>query len=158
MSEFIVRAATPADEVAVAAVNASAIETLRQVYRPNARAVAQKSAQAHTLTRLVAERAGRIVGAVDYRLESDRLHFLSLDVHADSRRQGVARFMIAELDRIGRQAGLERLTTYTVVQTGNVAIFERLGFRVASIEPSELFESDRFDAITEAFLERPIGK
>jgi ribosomal protein S18 acetylase RimI-like enzyme len=156
MAEVTIRQATPADAEEIAAVSASAVATLRQTYRPNQQALAKKQEIAETLTRLVAVLNGQVVGSVDYRLDSGRMHFLSLDVLADYRRQGVARQLLAELARIGRHAGATRLATYTVTQTGNPAIFERLGFRIISEERSELFESNRFDALTEAYLERPI--
>ncbi len=85
------------------------------------------------------------------------MHFLSLDVHSDSRRQGVARRLLAELDAIGKKSGAIKLSTYTVTQTGNVEIFRRLNFRVVSEEPTDLFESDQHAALTETYLEREIA-
>jgi ribosomal protein S18 acetylase RimI-like enzyme len=156
MVDVKVREATPADALELAAVRASAVATLRKTYRPNQKALAHKRAIAETLTCLVAVSNGRVIGAVEYRLAAGRVHFLSLDVHADDRRQGVATQLVAELARIGKDAGATRLSTYTVTQTGNPVLFERMGFRVISEEPSEFFESDRFDTLTEAYLERPI--
>ena len=157
MAAVQIREATPADAEEIAAVSASAVATLRRTYRPNQKALAQKQAIAETLTRLVAVFNGRVVGTVDYRLTSDRVHFLSLEVHSDYRRQGVATQLVEELTRIGRRTGATRLSTYTVTQTGNPAIFERMGFRVISEEPSDLFESDHFEVLTEAYLERFIS-
>jgi len=156
MLDVEIRQATPADADEIAVVCASAVATLREVYRPNQKALAHKQAIAETLTRLVAVSNGRVIGAVEYSLTADRVHFLSLDVHCDYRRRGVAKQLVAELARIGKRAGAARLSTYTVTQTGNPAIFARLGFRVISEEPSAFFESDRFDTLTEAYLERPI--
>ena len=153
MLNVTIREATSADAEAVAAVNASAVAKLRETYRPNQAALANKSAIADALTRLVAEHDGRVVGCVEYSLADDRLHFLSLGVQADVRRQGIARQLIDELARIGRRAGAQKLSTYTVTQTGNVAIFERMGFHVVSEEPSPYFESDRFENITETYFE-----
>lgn len=151
-----IRPAKPADAEEVAAVRASAVATLRQTYRPNQRALAHKQLIAETLTRLVAVLDGRVIGTVEYHLTSDRVHFLSLDVHSDCRRQGVATQLVAELARIGKAAGATVLSTYTVKETGNPAIFERMGFRVVSEEPSDFFESDRFGMLNETRLERPI--
>jgi ribosomal protein S18 acetylase RimI-like enzyme len=156
MLDVRVREATPADADELAVVKASARATLREIYRPNQKALAHKQAIAETLTCLVAVYDGRVVGAVQYQLTSDRVHFLSLDVLSDYRRQGVAKQLVAELARIGKSAGVTRLSTYTVTQTGNPAIFERMGFRVIYEEPSDFYESDHFDILTEAYLERPI--
>lgn len=158
-----IREALPADVEQIAAVSASATATLRETYRPNARALAHKKAITDSLKQLVAVVEGAVVGLVEYKfeaghkLEHGRVHFMSLDVHADFRQRGVATQLVNKLAEIGKQAGTKVLSTYTVTQTGNCAIFEKMGFRVINEEPSELFESDQFDTITETYLERPIG-
>ena len=156
MDEIVIREAKPADALELDEVSASAVATLRKTYRPNPRALANKQAIAETLTQLVAVADGRVVGSVQYSLKSDRVHFLSLEVHSDYRRRGIATRLVAELAEIGQRAGARTLSTYTVTQTGNCKIFERMGFRVISEEPSLFFESDRFDTVTEAYLERQI--
>jgi ribosomal protein S18 acetylase RimI-like enzyme len=156
MLEVEVREEMAADADDVAAVSASAIATLRETYRPNQKALANKQAIADSLTRLVAVHNGRVVGTVQYTLIDDRVHFLSLGVLAEFRRHGVTRRLIEELAKVGRLAGAAKLSTFTVTQTGNCEIFERLGFRVILEEPSDYFESDHFKTITEAYLERPI--
>jgi ribosomal protein S18 acetylase RimI-like enzyme len=151
-----VREETPADADEVAAVAASAIATLRETYRPTQKAISHKQAIASSLTRLVAVHNGRVIGAVQYSLIDDRLHFLSLGVLSNFRRRGVTRQLIDALNTIAQRAGAARLSAYTVAQTGNCEIFERLGFRVISEEPTDYYESDRFDTLTEAYLERLI--
>lgn len=153
----VIREAIASDADALDAVRASGRATLRETYRPNQQALANKQAISAEQTTLVAEADGRVVGAIEYSVKSDRVHFLSLDVLAEYRRQGVAAQLIEELARISRSAGMTKLSTYTVVQTGNCEIFQRLGFRIVSEEPSPYFESDRFAEITEAYLERPIA-
>jgi ribosomal protein S18 acetylase RimI-like enzyme len=157
MLDVHVREAARADDDGIAAVRASALATLRQMYRPNHIAVAHKQTIADTLIRLVAVFDGRVIGTVEYGVTTDGIHFLSLGVHSDYRGQGVAKQLVEELARIGKRAGATRLTTYAITQTGNLAIFERMGFRVISEEPSEFFESDRFETLTEAYMERPIN-
>jgi hypothetical protein len=49
-----------------------------------------------------------------------------------------------------------RLSLYTIVETGNVQIFERLGFRVVSTEPACGFEPVSAAEITEAYMEMAI--
>ncbi len=162
MLQVEIREAQSIDAEQIATVSASATATLRETYRPNARALAHKKTIADSLKQLVAVVEGAVVGTVQYKLEpgykleNGRVHFLSLDVHADFRQQGVATQLVDKLAEIGKQAGAKALSTYTVTQTGNCAIFEKMGFRVIYEEPSELFESDQFDTITETYLERPI--
>jgi ribosomal protein S18 acetylase RimI-like enzyme len=152
-----IRPPRPEDAAGIERVRASAIATLRKTYRPTQKAISAKQTLSAELTQLVALCEDRVVGKVEYRIEGDRLHFLSLDVHSDSRRQGVARRLLAELDAIGKKSGAIKLSTYTVTQTGNVEIFRRLNFRAVSEEPTDLFESDQHAALTETYLEREIA-
>jgi ribosomal protein S18 acetylase RimI-like enzyme len=155
--KLTIRRAEAHDADGIERVKASAIATLRKTYRPTQKAVSAKQTLSAELIQLVALCDDRVVGKVEYRIEGNRVHFLSLDVHSDSRRQGVARRLLAELDVIGKKQGATRLSTYTVTQTGNVEIFRRLGFRVVSEEPTDLFESDQHSALTESYLEREIS-
>ena len=154
--DLTIRQPRPEDAAGIERVKASALATLRKTYRPTQKAISAKETLSADLTQLVAVCDDRVVGKVEYRIEGDRVHFLSLDVHLDSRRQGVARRLLAELDAIGKKSGDTKLSTYTVTQTGNVEIFRRLGFRVVSEEPTDLFESDQHAALTESSLERDI--
>ena len=157
MSNITVREATPQDTIGLAEVSASARETLRQTYRPTAKALANKKRVGPTFTQLVAVQDDRVVGSVQYSIDADRVHFLSLDVLAACRRRGIARRLIEELTRIGKRAGAAKLSTYTVTQTGNVAIFERLDFQVVFEVATDFFESVQHAVLTEAYLERPIA-
>src|SRR4029077_1874740 len=87
--------------------------------------------------RLIACRGERIIATVRYQRQDDRLHLMGLGVHPDFRRQGVARRLIRELTAIARRTGVRALSLYTVTQTGNPAIFQRLGFRIVSEAPDE---------------------
>lgn len=156
LAEIIIRNELPTDVDDLAQVNQSALATLRQTYRPNQKAIAKRQETSKSLNRLVAVLNNRVVGSVEYRLNSDRLHLMSLEVHSDFRRKGVARQLVEALFQIGKSLGARRLTAYTVTQTGNPLIFARMGFRVISEEPSEYFESERFETLTETLLECPI--
>ena len=158
MSNITVREATEEDAIGLAEVTACAREALRQTYRPTAKALASKKCVGPELTQLVAVQDSRVVGGVQYSIKADRVHLLSLDVLAACRRQGIARRLIEELTRIGKRAGAAKLSTYTVTQTGNVAIFVRLGFHVVLEEATDFFESDQYAVLTEAYLERPITR
>jgi ribosomal protein S18 acetylase RimI-like enzyme len=118
-----VRDAQPGDEPAIARVTESAIATLRAVYRPSAAAIARRGAS--SARRLVAiDGDDALVGT----LEHDAGHVVGLFVHGEHRRHGVARELLAA---IGGRASL-----YTIRETGNVTIFERLGFRVVRERPA----------------------
>ena len=48
------------------------------------------------------------------------------------------------------------MALHTVRETGNVAIFERLGFVVESEKPTALFESDTFAELSEVVMVKEI--
>ncbi|HTL32777.1 MAG TPA: GNAT family N-acetyltransferase [Kofleriaceae bacterium] len=121
---LLIRPAVAADEPGIAAVAESALAVLRRIYRPTPAAIARKHEQ-RKLPRLVAVAGTEIVGTVEYALAEDRLHLMSLFVLASHRRQGVARALVDELAKL---AGTRPLSLNTVRETGNVAVFERLGF------------------------------
>jgi len=154
--EFVVRPATSSDRSELDKVSTSAIATLRKTYRPTRHAVAQRRSSEQELKQLVATHDERVVGSVEYRLDKDRLHFLSLFVHHEYRRQGVARCLVEQLVVLARQAGIDQLTAYTIKETGAWRAFERLGFGVIREEATDLYESDESPHMTEVYLRRVV--
>ncbi len=150
-----VRHATPEDIEAAQEVAALATETLRETYRLVASPPSDGSPRP-ALTRLVAEIKGRIVGTVQYGVKGSRLHFIGLMVHPDHRRRGVARAILESLAGTARDLGLTHLSLYTIRETGNVPIFERMGFTVIHEETADWAQSDRFDILTDVYMERLI--
>lgn len=150
-----VREPTPADDAATAAVIASGIATLRQTYHPTAAAIARKTER--VLHRLVAVDGDAIVGTVEYACNGERLHLMGLHTLETHRRCGVARRLIDALVVIANAHGARTLSLYTIRETGNVPIFERLGFSVMRDAPACDIASDHHAALTEAYLERWLG-
>ncbi len=156
MSECVVREATESDTDALELVSQSAIATLRQTYRPTSKAIAQKQSTSSAWTQLVALLDKKAVGSVVYRIEAEGIHFSSLFVHQDYRRQGIGKRLVSELEQIGRRLGLQRLSAYAVKEAGTLQIFQRIGFSIISEEPTDLFESERFDQLTEVHIVKDI--
>lgn len=104
---------------------------------------------------LVALRRGTIVGSV--RLDTDtppnqphRAEVSKLLVHPDCRRQGIARALMAELERLARQLGRGLITLDT--RTGDKAepLYTSLGYTTVGVIPGycrDPFE-DRLDSTT----------
>ena len=136
-------------------VEASATATLRQVYAPVSEAPCQLANEGMQIARLVGCVDGHVVGTLRYWISGDRLHVLGLGVHESYRRQGVTRAMIEHLAGLARAQGLARLSLYTIRQTSNVPIFERLGFRIVSEEPATLLVSPTHEPLSEVYMERP---
>jgi ribosomal protein S18 acetylase RimI-like enzyme len=148
-----VREALPGDAECTRALVDRAGSTLRAVYRPTPELMRSSEARAAARRQLVAERNGEIVGAISYEKCGDRLHLQSLAVDPTSQRQGIARMLVAHCVKLARSLGVSRLSLYTVVETGNVSIFERLGFHVVSTEPADGLEAVTAATVTEAYME-----
>lgn len=151
-----VRVTTPEDEAAADEVWASAIETLHQTYRPTAKFLAEVWTPPSELTRIVALVDDRIAGTTIYYTEDDRLHLMRFGTHADFRGQGVARAMVEFLEDVARGRGFAKLSVYTVKECGVVPVYEKLGFTVISEEPAKWAESDKYDKLTDVYLEKPL--
>jgi len=150
-----VRPAIPEDNQAVSEVCALGTATLRETYRPKLGAFIGESTP-RQLTPLVAEFDGRVVGTVQYYIEGDRVHIVGLMVRPDFRRQGVARRIVEFLEDTARGTGLRCLSLNTVKQTGNVAIFRRLGFETISEGEDEWAESDKYERLTDVYMEKVV--
>jgi len=152
-----VRLATPQDAPAAQRVSEEAFASLRTIYRPSAVAQANRAAISKDLRQLVAEKQGRIVGTVRFGIFDNCLRVIGLAVAPQNRRRGVARALIEELARIASQRGCQSLSLYTVTQTGNVPIFQRLGFKVVSEQPDRYSESVTGESLTESYMVRDVA-
>jgi len=151
VSAIAIRDVTERDAPQVAEVVRSGVATLRETYRPRPGAALPALPPR---ARLVAVRDGRVVGTVEHFREGDRVHLVGLFVDERSRRCGVARALIAELLGRARALGARRLSLYTIRESGNVAVFERLGFQVVEEHDDLYMASDRHAGLHEAYMER----
>jgi predicted N-acetyltransferase YhbS len=152
-----VRAANEGDIDSVAAVTASALKTLRLTYRPPAAATARREQTASRRQRLVAEIEDQVCGTVEYELKDDSLHLMALAVTSAHRKRGIARRLIEHLAVLAAGAGKPRLSLYTIAQTGNVAVFERLGFQAIREEPAVDLVSETVPALSEVYMVKVLG-
>jgi len=151
------RPAEPADAAAVQTVDAAATVTLRETYRPNQAARANKARLAAGLKRLVATIDGHVVGTVRYYVENHKVRVIGLGVHPDLRSRGVARKLMRFLESAGKDEKAYCLHLFTVKQTGNVEVFSRLGFRVIAERKDEFSESDTHHTLTDVEMEKQLG-
>jgi predicted N-acetyltransferase YhbS len=149
-----VRNATEADTAAAREFGAAAFAPWRAVYVPSPAAIAGAREESAKFSRLVAEVGGTVVGTVCWRRIEDRFHIRALAVTASHRRAGVARAIIEHCVALARAQGARAVSAYTVTATGNVAVFERLGFAVVrqGIDPTSTTPAG--EPVTEAYLER----
>ena len=152
-----VRQAVPEDAGGIEVVQASAAAALRRTYRPNAKALANKSRISRNLGRLVALLDDRVVGTAAYYVEGGRLRIVGLGVLEECRQRGVARALVGFLLEFAAEQGLEGIGARTVRETGNVDVFEKLGFRVVSDVKDEYSESDVYRELRDVDLFRPVA-
>jgi ribosomal protein S18 acetylase RimI-like enzyme len=154
---LLIRNARAGDLAAARDVAALAFESVRSIYRPSEEAYVRRPARGRRYKRLVALIDGRLVGTVQYTVEDGRLHIVGLATHPDYRRRGVARGLIGHLEALGKRLHLRALSLSTIGETGNPALFERMGFATCLEEPAADVISPRGDALTEVYMEKVLG-
>jgi GNAT superfamily N-acetyltransferase len=150
---LLVRAKTDDDAPVVRQIRDAAFAALRSIYRPSPKAHANLAIISSTLERLVAVEGERIVGTVSFAMSDERLRVIALAVLPEMQRRGVARALINRLQAIAKSRKCRILSLYTVAETGNVPIFERLGFRLVSQQPDTFSISPTSQPLTEALME-----
>jgi GNAT superfamily N-acetyltransferase len=153
--EIIVKDACDADMPGAYAVMSSATSQLRRIYRPSFAAIA-RAMSTPGVRWLIALCDGQSVGALRYVAKSDALHF-GMGVLPGFQRKGVGRALIEWLAREASAQGLPKLSLFTIKETGNVVIFEHLGFRVIRVEPAVDLESTMGLPLSDVYMERTLS-
>ena len=153
-----VRESTPDDESEAAVVDHLSTADLRKIYRPTAAAHERRSSISANLQRVVALLNGHVVGTVQYRIDGDRLCLLGLGVHPEFRRRGVATALVQRLREVAAEFGCHAVVLHTVLETGNVTIFERMGFVIESRQLTDLFESDASSTLSEVAMRKDLSR
>ena len=141
-----------AEDIAPAkAIAKAAFSELRSVYSPTKTAIAN---QPKSTAYVVAKMGQTVVGTLRYFDEEDRIYVFDVAVDPQYRRQGIARRLIDVVTDIARTFGHKTVLTRTIRETGNVEIFERLGFRAVKEETAKWCVSDRYPTLHDVYLER----
>jgi len=143
---LVLRAATAADAVAIAATIAASFEQYRGklvpesgAFRETAETIAAELATDSGA--IVAERNGRMVGCVMLKLEEGDLYFGRLAVLPSARGLGIARRLIEAVeDEASRRALAGVRLGVRVVLTENQRLFGSLGYVEISREAHEGFD------------------
>lgn len=153
---IMVRPSLPEDAEGIRRVSESGNAKLRETYCPNQKALENRRRFSSQLNRLVALVEGEIAGTTQFYRDGEALRIIGLFVHADYRRRGVAKALVGGVVDIARKQGIDLLVTRTVKETGNVPIFEKIGFEVVSIHPDEYSESDKHRQLSEVDFQMKI--
>ena len=134
------RLATPADAPAVHALTQTAFATLEgRIDPPSSTRLETVEAVAAALAHGgggIAELAGEPVGAVRFQPAEDHLYVGRVAVAPEHQGRGVARALMALAERHAALAGLpETRVEVRQTLTGNVAMFQRLGYVVVAERP-----------------------
>ncbi len=144
-----------AEEIAPAkAIATAAFSELRSVYSPTKTAIVN---QPKSTAYVVAKAGQTVVGTLQYFDEGNRIYVFDVAVDAHYRRQGVARQLVDFVSDTARTLGHKIVSARTIRETGNVEIFERLGFRVVKEETAKWCVSDRYPTLHDAYLERQVA-
>jgi predicted N-acetyltransferase YhbS len=143
---LILRAATPADAVTIAAIIAASFEEYRGRLKPESGAFRETpDAVAAELGReagaILAERNGQVVGCVMVKLLEDDLYLGRLAVVPTARGQGIARRLIEAVEDEARRRELAGVRLgVRIVLPENQKLFASLGYLEISREAHEGFD------------------
>ncbi|GEM_PF-6824927 len=106
--------------------------------------------------RIVAVADNKIVGVATYEVEGDFLYFGSLGVLSAYRKMEIAKKIISYIEEAAQTMGFSKIKCATMEKTGNVSIFEKIGFKKNSREITDKFESVDGDPVVEVYLEKSV--
>jgi len=151
---ILVREYTQNDLVEAKIVSDDAHAVLRKFYHPTAQA--KKIGSDTPYKRIVAVADNKIVGVATYEVEGDFLYFGSLGVLTAYRKMGIAKKIISHIEEAAQSMGFSKIQCATMEKTGNVSIFEKIGFKKSSREITGKFESVDGEPIVEVYLEKSV--
>lgn len=152
-----IRQADDRDSKEAAELSAAAFVPLRAVYRPTREAVRRQHHRQRDETRIIAELGGRIVGTVEVDCHSDHLQLIGWAVHPDFQRKGIAYAMLDWIERHVRRDGHEAIVLATIRETGNVALFEGMGFEVVDEKEADWCVSESFEQLHDVKMAKKIA-
>lgn len=136
--QFLIRPATREDAAAIFEVYQAAFRSLDGKIDPPSSAhdvtlpmIRGALAKVHVA---VCDHAGRVVGCVFYRREGDALYLYRLSVDPTWHNRGIAKRLVAHVERCARRMGLCRvMLNVRLSLPKNRKLFSRMGFREVSL-------------------------
>ncbi len=149
----IIRQARVEDDAQLASIQEQARCLLRAVYRPTPAGNRNHGRLAAVSHCMVVEVEGTVVATFQYYGDGNRLRLMGLAVHEAYRCSGIARACVAYCSRLAQAQGYEALCLATIKETGNVPLFEHLGFRSVDAQQSLLCQGPDGEPVVEVELE-----
>ncbi len=70
----------------------------------------------------------------------------------------MATALLQRLEEVAAESGCHAVVLHTVLETGNVTIFERMGFVIESRQLTDLFESDASSTLSEVTMRKDLSR
>ena len=133
----MIRQGTLADATEIARIINQAFEIEREFRAGDRTSPAEVRRMMELDVFLVAEEAGRPVGAVHVRIDGTTGYFGMLAVDASARRSGIGRALVEAAEARCRKAGCTTMTLSTGEDRAElIPYYQRQGYRVTAVEPS----------------------
>jgi ribosomal protein S18 acetylase RimI-like enzyme len=133
----VIRRAENSDASEIARIINAAFEVEREFRQGERTSTAEISTLLQRDVFFVAEEAGRLVGAVHTSVDGATGYFGMLAVDPALQRSGVGRALLGAAEEHCKKAGCTKMTMSTGEdRTELIPYYERVGYRVTSIEPS----------------------
>lgn len=126
---------------------------LRKVYRPTQAGYENRSRIEKELKRIVAISERKVIGTSQYYFDENYMRILGLTVHEDYRLKGIARSIVNHIIELANNKGCIALRLFTIKETGNVPIFERIGFKIVGEHQDGFCEGLNGERVTDIEME-----
>lgn len=149
----VVKEAQKGDRLAVRAIIEAATRELRQIYRLRG----QRPRYRVPASILVALDRNTIVGTAEYVIKNDHVYVQGVAVRSSCRRKGICRSLLAAAGELARKSNLRAVKLHVIEETGNVVIFEKLGFKVANRAVATDYVGASGGIVTRVEMERQLA-
>ena len=148
-----VRRAEPSDLAEVAEVFDAAFAPLRTIYVPTREAVERQETLSEAM-RIVAGVSGRIVGTVQVDRHRQNLRLIGFAVHPEFQRMGIGGAIVGWIES---HLTAQAIELATIRETGNVAVFEHIGFDVVDENVADWCVSRHFERLHEVTMVKTLA-
>lgn len=97
------------------------------------------------------------MGTAEYVIKDDHVYVQGVAVRSSCRRKGICRSLLAAAGELARKSNLRAVKLHVIEETGNVVIFEKLGFRVANRAVAPDYVGASGGVVTRVKMERQLA-
>ncbi|QDV52905.1 putative acetyltransferase [Gimesia fumaroli] len=126
------------------------------IYRPTLETLSHQTKHPWEETRLVAVINEQIVATVQFDLHEEHLHVIGLAVRPEFQRKGIAGHLLNRICDHSASTGRHKVVIETIKETGNVPLFEKLGFQIVNEVIANWCISEIHDQLHFVTMERTV--